>query len=109
LHFDGHGVFDPDGRLHELARRSDPVAETRVRGESGAETGYLLFENEEGERALVTADALGNMLNSQDMGLVVLSACQSAALGEEEAMGCVAARLTHAGAPETFWIASISP
>ncbi len=39
------------------------------------------------------------MLNRQKVGLIVLSACQSAAMGGEDAMGCVAARLTHAGIP----------
>ncbi len=99
LHFDGHGVFDPDGRFHETAWRNNHVVQTRIRGESGANTGYLMFENVEGKKAPISAETLGNMFNNQSMGLVVLSACQSAKLGEEEAMGCVAARLTHAGVP----------
>lgn len=98
VHFDGHGAFDPDGSLHERAKQSDPIAATKD-ARSAANTGYLLFENNEGESALITADTLGDMLNRQEVGLMVLSACQSAAIAGEDAMGCVAARLTHAGIP----------
>ncbi|MEO1149247.1 MAG: CHAT domain-containing protein, partial [Cyanobacteria bacterium J06638_22] len=45
------------------------------------------------------ADRLGLLLNQQGLGLVLLSACQSAAVAGEEAMGSVAARLTQAGIP----------
>lgn len=76
VHFDGHGVFDAD-----------------------LNAGHLLFENQDGKIDLITAETLGDMLNRQKVGLIVLSACQSAAVGGEEAMGCVAARLTHAGIP----------
>jgi tetratricopeptide (TPR) repeat protein len=85
LHFDGHGVFD--------------------RG-----TGYLLFENFNGGIDLVTAQRLGESLHRRQVALVVLSACESAMLGDEEegsddrdpterAMGSVAVRLTAAGLP----------
>jgi len=99
VHFDGHGVFDPDGRWQERAKFSDPVGATKGGNENGGNTGYLLFENKEGKLALISAETLGDMLNRQKVGLIVLSACQSAAMGGEEAMGCVAARLTHAGIP----------
>ncbi len=99
VHFDGHGVFDPDGRWHERAKLSDPVAATKGGNENTGNTGYLLFEDKDGKTALITAETLGDMLNRQKVGLIVLSACQSAAMGGEEAMGCVAARLTHAGIP----------
>jgi tetratricopeptide (TPR) repeat protein len=99
VHFDGHGVFDPDGQLHERAKLSDRVAATKGGNENIGNTGYLLFEDKDGKTALIAAETLGNMLNRQRVGLIVLSACQSAAMGEEEAMGCVAARLTHAGIP----------
>ncbi|BAY20492.1 TPR domain protein [Calothrix sp. NIES-2100] len=102
VHFDGHGVFDLDGRFQEQAKHSDPVGLTKGGNENGANIGYLLFEDKEGKKALITAETLGDMLNRQKVGLIVLSACQSAAMGGEDgedAMGSVAARLTHAGIP----------
>ncbi|MBE8986588.1 CHAT domain-containing protein [Nostoc sp. LEGE 12450] len=102
VHFDGHGVFDLDGRFQEQAKHSDPVGLTKGGNENGSNIGYLLFEDKEGKKALITAETLGDMLNRQKVGLIVLSACQSAAMGGEDgedAMGSVAARLTHAGIP----------
>ncbi|OUL25313.1 CHAT domain-containing protein [Nostoc sp. 106C] len=102
VHFDGHGVFDLDGRFQEQAKHSDPVGLTKGGNENGGNIGYLLFEDKEGKKALITAETLGDMLNQQKVGLIVLSACQSAAMGGEDgedAMGSVAARLTHAGIP----------
>ncbi|MBD2341162.1 CHAT domain-containing protein [Calothrix sp. FACHB-156] len=102
VHFDGHGVFDLDGRFQEQAKHSDPVGLTKGGNENGGNIGYLLFEDKEGKKALITAETLGDMLNRQKVGLIVLSACQSAAMGGEDgedAMGSVAARLTHAGIP----------
>jgi tetratricopeptide (TPR) repeat protein len=102
VHFDGHGVFDLDGRFQEQAKHSDPVGLTKGGNENGNNIGYLLFEDQEGKKALITAETLGDMLNRQKVGLIVLSACQSAAMGGEDgedAMGSVAARLTHAGIP----------
>lgn len=99
VHFDGHGVFDPDGRFYEQVKFSDPEIATKAGNGNASEIGYLLFEDKEGKRDLKSADKLGNMLNQQNVGLFVLSACQSAAMGGEDAMGCVAARLTHAGIP----------
>ena len=43
-------------------------------------TGYLLFENEQGSRELVSAQKLDNLLSDKEISLVVLSACQSAAV-----------------------------
>lgn len=102
MHFDGHGVFDLDGRFQEQAKHSDSVGLTKGGNENGGNIGYLLFEDKEGKKALITAETLGDMLNRQKVGLIVLSACQSAAMGGEDgedAMGSVAARLTHAGIP----------
>lgn len=73
LHFDGHGTFDG--------------------------TGFLLFENAAGKKDLVAAERLGELLNQQGLGLVVLSACQSSMVAGEEAIGSVAARLTQTGVP----------
>ncbi|RCJ18406.1 hypothetical protein A6770_33185 [Nostoc minutum NIES-26] len=99
VHFDGHGVYDPDGRFHERAKSSDPAGATKGENGNGSNMGYLLFENPEGKMALITAETLGEMLHRQKVGLIVLSACQSAMVAGEDAMGCVAARLTHAGIP----------
>ena len=114
LHFDGHGVYDADGRHWEDARVSDRMF-TKDGPAAAADTGYLLFEEADGTKALISADTLGDMLNRQKVGLIVLSACQSAMVkgrksaadGNDEtaetdteaAMGSVAARLTHAGIP----------
>lgn len=92
LHFDGHGVYDPDGRLAEKAEKAGE-------GATGAHHGYLLFEQDDGRKHLVPAPLLGEMLNQQEVGLVVLSACQSAKVGGDDPMGSVAARLTRAGIP----------
>jgi len=98
VHFDGHGAFDPDGQLHERAKMSNPVAATKG-NETGANTGYLLFEDQDGKSALITAETLGDMLNRQRVSAIILSACQSAAVGGDDALGSVAARLTQAGMP----------
>ena len=98
VHFDGHGAFDPDGRLHERAKMSDPLAATKD-AKTAANTGYLLFEDQDGKSALITAETLGDMLNRQRVSAIILSACQSAAVGGDDALGSVAARLTQAGMP----------
>ncbi|MCI5219825.1 MAG: CHAT domain-containing protein, partial [Candidatus Electrothrix sp. LOE2] len=78
------------------------LLEAESKGETTAtpkHTGYLLFEDEQGKKALVEARLLGELFHRQRIGLVVLSACQSAAMDEEDAMSSVAAWLTHAGIP----------
>ncbi len=102
VHFDGHGVFDPDGSLYQQAKKSDPGLMKGDAQVSAANMGYLLFEDPEGKQALITAETLGDMLNRQKVGLIVLSACQSAKVAGEDAMGSVAARLTDAGIPSVL-------
>ncbi|HEY9887819.1 MAG TPA: CHAT domain-containing protein, partial [Candidatus Obscuribacterales bacterium] len=111
LHFDGHGVYDADGHLWETAKRSDAQLLTKGSSQEAQDMGYLLFENAEGKSALISAETLGDMLHRQQIGLVVLSACQSAAVGQGTAeddptaadapgvLGSLAARLTHGGIP----------
>jgi tetratricopeptide (TPR) repeat protein len=101
LHFDGHGVFDTDGKLWDQAKQTLPpqFADLRTEGGTGQNIGYLLFEDEAGEKALIDADRLGQLLHQQQISLVVLSACQSSAVAGEEAFGSVAARLTQTGIP----------
>ncbi|WOD41482.1 CHAT domain-containing protein [Nodosilinea sp. E11] len=111
LHFDGHGVYDADGHLWEAAKRSDALLLTKGSRQEAQDMGYLLFEDAEGKAALISAETLGDMLHRQRIGLVVLSACQSAAVGQGAAeddptaadapgvLGSLAARLTHGGIP----------
>ena len=101
LHFDGHGVFDDDGLVGSAAaaRGSDVVRSGSESVDEGG-MGYLLFEDEAGNGDLVSADQLGENLHRRKVSLVVLSACQTAALGDgDEPMTGVAARLTAAGLP----------
>ena len=93
IHFDGHGVFAASAPGYE----SKAMAETKKDTSGGM--GYLLFENADGDKKLVDATTLGDMLNRKKVALIILSACQSAAMDGDEPMGSVAARLTHAGIP----------
>jgi tetratricopeptide (TPR) repeat protein len=110
LHFDGHGLFGSIRRLQDESRqpatRHNGQANELLRKavpETGANTGYLYFENEQGNTDPVSAQLLGEMLQRQNVSLVVLSACQSAAFGEsEEPMGSVAVRLTGTGIPNVL-------
>ncbi len=112
IHFDGHGVFDRNGKLGKLGKEAakshipqymkELLSEAESKGETTAtpkHTGYLLFEDDQGKKALVEARILGELFHRQRIGLVVLSACQSAAMDAEDAMSSVAAWLTHAGIP----------
>ena len=110
LHFDGHGVFDADGVYFEQAKQVFPegYAGTKA-GESSQvdrkNIGYLVFETEDGKKALIDAEKLGDMLYQQEVSLVFLSACQSGMVGtseesvDEEALGSIAVRLTKTGIP----------
>jgi hypothetical protein len=120
LHFDGHGVFDREGGLPKrvaLARRIARVEEVLRENEAAPwpdadcppNTGYLLFESPEGHSDFVSAEKVGANLNRHKVALVILSACQSAAVGDakedgksERPMGGVAARLTATGIPSVL-------
>jgi hypothetical protein len=106
LHFDGHGVYDSDGGLAERARQAalaSPASDVlRDAPAAEAQQGYLLFENNDGSGAPVAAAMLGDLLHRKQVGLMVLSACQSARVGGEDPMGSVAARLIHAGLPSVL-------
>ena len=113
LHFDGHGIFDPEGGLPErLGMRSVNLAHvlsgTAFKHKKTASlvgappnTGYLEFETPDGLPDLVSAERLGFNLHRRNIPLVILSACQSSAQGNDEGepLGSVAARLTAAGIP----------
>ena len=126
VHFDGHGVFDREGGL---PKRAEKARATRIAGreeilrdkqagtpddrECPPNTGYLLFESEEGHSDFVSAEKLGQNLHRHKVALVILSACQSAAVEMQKddavadtekkpAMGSVAARLTATGIPSVL-------
>ena len=102
VHFDGHGAYDADGTLAKSAGKahSDLMRDAAVPIEP--HQGYLLFEDADGKKDLVSAAVLGKVLHRQKVGLMVLSACQSAMIGGEDPLGSVAARLTQAGLPSVL-------
>jgi len=97
LHFDGHGFFKPIETAHVSHSKQSDNSKTADSDERLM--GYLLFEDKDGKTHLVDADLFGNMLTQQNVSLVVLSACQSATMGRNDAMSSVATRLLHAGMP----------
>jgi tetratricopeptide (TPR) repeat protein len=81
VHFDGHGTFG-------------------AKDNQSKAVGSLVFEDENGQKKSVSAEKLGEALNRQQVSLMVLSACQSGMVTTgDDALGCVAARLTHSGIP----------
>jgi tetratricopeptide (TPR) repeat protein len=112
LHFDGHGVFrqvseedikkKPD--LFGKSLQSEIQRERQVRGEAAAGkpvgVGFLVFEKDDGLTHLIPAEDLAENLYRSKVGLVVLSACQTAALDAQgDPMASVAGRLTTTGIP----------
>jgi tetratricopeptide (TPR) repeat protein len=94
VHFDGHGTFATNGEAG-TGKHDDGLS----KGSPLQGMGYLVFEDEDGKKQLVSAMELGDALNRQKVSLMVLSACQSAMVTGDDALGCVAARLTHGGIP----------
>ena len=112
LHFDGHGVFrqvseeeaQQNPQLFGKSIHSEIQRERRARGapdnDAPVGIGFLLFEQEDGSSHLISAEDLHNNLFRAKVGLVILSACQSAALDTEgDPMASVAGRLTATGIP----------
>ncbi|XCN72570.1 MAG: tetratricopeptide repeat protein [Candidatus Electrothrix aestuarii] len=96
IHFDGHGVFGKDSEADRGGKGDD------IKGDGAAtdrQQGWLLFEDKEGGKDRVAAEKFGQLLHQNHAGLVVLSACQSAAMDSKDPMSGVAARLVHAGIP----------
>ncbi len=92
LHFDGHGVFHQVS-AHGAPGPRHPAAEVPVGG-------CLLFEQADGSARTVSAEDLAKNLFRARVGLVVLSACQSAALDAGgDPMASVAGGLTATGIP----------
>ena len=86
VHFDGHGGYGEAGHLE-----GGHVYK-------GAE-GKLIFESPVGEDAPVTAQKLTQLLSEHRIPIMVLNACQSAAIDEraDDAFASVAAALLKAG------------
>ncbi|WP_339136512.1 MAG: tetratricopeptide repeat protein [Candidatus Electrothrix sp. GW3-4] len=96
IHFDGHGVFGKDSEADRGGKGDD------IKGDGAAtdrQQGWLLFEDKEGGKDRVAAEKFGSLLHQNHAGLVVLSACQSAAMDSKDPMSGCAARLVHAGIP----------
>lgn len=100
LHFDGHGGYD--GGTSETAGGAAAHGALMRAAAEPAHMGYLLFETADHTRAPVSAHELGQYLQGKQVGLVVLSACQSAMVGGKDPLGCVAARLVQAGLPSVL-------
>ncbi|MCL4204545.1 MAG: tetratricopeptide repeat protein [Pirellulaceae bacterium] len=112
LHFDGHGVFrqvsEEDAKkapgLYSKSILSEIQRERQVRGDGAAGghvgIGFLVFEREDGRGHLIPAEDLAENLYRSKVGLVVLSACQTAALDVQgDPMASMAGRLTTTGIP----------
>ncbi len=112
LHFDGHGVFaqvseqeaEQDPNNFGKSIQSEIQRERLARGAPGTKTsvgiGFLLFEKDDGSGHLISAQDLADNLFRAKVGLVILSACQSAAQDTEgDPMASVAGRLTTTGIP----------
>ncbi len=89
VHFDGHGAFgrlcpeDDCQKLNEAdaGKCSDcQVSLNRVKAQT-----YLCFCDEEGENRYIDTQSLREIFISSDVRLVVLSACETATLLEEDA------------------------
>lgn len=116
LHFDGHGSFEhlteDDVRsaptrfggdvLREITatRAATPTPNPASDQPTPVGIGFLLFEDAEQASHLVSAKALGDVLFRAQVGLVILSACQSATLDPAgDPIGSVAGRLVTTGIP----------
>lgn len=102
LHFDGHGVFDRTGGILKDRKAATGGVDSLSKDsapDGAPHTGYLLFEDDAGQSALVSARQLGKELHRRKVALVILSACQSAAQGGDDPFGSVAVRLTQSGIP----------
>lgn len=99
LHFDGHGVYDAHGQLDDAKQRAGAYGDELRDAAAPAPHGYLLFETEKHEPDLVAAATVGDLLQSKRVGLVILSACQSAMVGGDDPLASVAPRLIRAGIP----------
>ncbi|MER5756028.1 SAV_2336 N-terminal domain-related protein [Streptomyces sp. NPDC002088] len=92
VHFDGHGVFGQ--AANQLGRPAMPDGQ-----------GMLAFEKPDGDPDLVPAGKVAWLLKQAQVPVVVLNACQSAAVGSEVEAG-VATRLLQEGTAAVVAMAS---
>ncbi|MDM8558046.1 CHAT domain-containing protein [Candidatus Parabeggiatoa sp. HSG14] len=117
IHFDGHGYFDKTGDLAhttmtQLSSVSRDLRKQLRDLKTGANTGYLLFEQagNYGNRGLfyVPTSWLAYLLSESSVRLMVLSACQSAMVAhdeeetEEEPIGSIAVGLVASSVPSVL-------
>lgn len=113
IHFDGHGYFDKTGTLKQtvLVQLSDHRELRKLLRDLdyGANTGYLLFEKTmTHDNFYVPTSWLAHLLSTTQVRLVVLSACQSAMVAQEneetaeEPIGGVAVGLVARGIPSVL-------
>jgi tetratricopeptide (TPR) repeat protein len=69
VHFDGHGTFATNGAAG-TGKHDDGLS----KGSQPQGMGYLVFEDEDGKKKLISAEELGEALNRQKVSLMVLSA-----------------------------------
>ncbi len=115
LHFDGHGSFqhltEEDVHQAPTLYGGDVLREiTETRAAAGAPVpggqpapvgiGFLLFEDAKQRSHLISAKKLGDVLFRARVSLVILSACESAAIDPAgDPIGSVAGRLLTTGIP----------
>ncbi|MFE7558634.1 tetratricopeptide repeat protein [Kitasatospora sp. NPDC057500] len=92
VHFDGHGVFGEEAPDEQPVVRLDPL-----RFDGPGPRGMLVFEQEGGGPDLVSAERVARVLADARVPLVVLNACQSAAMASQ-VEAAVATRLLQEGA-----------
>jgi len=117
IHFDGHGYFDKTGDLAHTTMTQLSSVPRNLRKQlrdlkTGANTGYLLFEQagNYGNRGLfyVPTSWLSYLLSESKIRLMVLSACQSAMVAhddeetEEEPIGSIAVGLVANSVPSVL-------
>ena len=99
IHFDGHGAFGKEKSKDSVGKAGKDEFSKGDAAAADRRQGWLLFEDRDGNEDRVSAEEFGKLLHQNHAGLVVLSACQSAAMDREDPMSGVAARLVHAGIP----------
>ncbi|MCP4450703.1 MAG: CHAT domain-containing protein, partial [Planctomycetes bacterium] len=96
LHFDGHGGY---GEIAADPAQASTLAEAVDPHQYKGHQGSLVFETTEGRPQPIPAETISATFRRHRIPMVVLNACQSAALDEnaEDAFACVAASLIRAG------------
>jgi len=87
IHFDGHGGYNEKEQLGYLFFENSPAEDSRVIGDPTVSRKHA-----------VSSALLSKKLVPHNIALMVLSACQSAMIGNQ-ALGSVAAGLTNKGVP----------